>query len=82
LEGLPPGLAKREKLPPGLERQLKERGHLPPGLQKKVQPLPLTLERQLRILPTGYRRVAIAGHVILMDERTSEIYDIVRNVIP
>jgi len=82
LKGLPPGLAKREKLPPGLERQLRERGHLPPGLQKKIQPLPPTLEKQLRILPTGYRRVAIAGNVILMNERTAEIYSIIRNVIP
>src|SRR5687767_10946725 len=31
---LPPGLAKRESLPPGLRAQLRERGELPPGLQK------------------------------------------------
>ncbi|MBI3484974.1 MAG: hypothetical protein HY012_07470, partial [Acidobacteria bacterium] len=31
--GLPPGLAKRDRLPPGLEKQLRERGKLPPGLQ-------------------------------------------------
>lgn len=82
LSGLPPGLAKREKLPPGLERQLRERGKLPPGLQKKIQPLPPTLERQLRLLPTGYRRVVIAGNVIMMNEKTSLVYDIVRNAIP
>jgi len=82
LSGLPPGLAKREKLPPGLERQLRERGTLPPGLQKKIQPLPPTLERQLRILPTGYRRVVIAGNVVMMNEKTALIYDIVRNAIP
>ncbi len=82
LQGLPPGLAKRESLPPGLQMQLQERGTLPPGLQKKIQPLPLALERQLRRLPTGYRRVVIAGNVILMNERTALIYDIVRNVIP
>lgn len=82
LSGLPPGLAKREKLPPGLERQLRERGKLPPGLQKKIQPLPPTLEKQLRILPTGYRRAVIAGNVIMMNEKTAMVYDIVRNVIP
>lgn len=80
--GLPPGLAKREKLPPGLERQLQENGTLPPGLQKKVQPLPVELERQMRRLPTGYRRVVIAGNVIMMNEKTAAIYDIVRNAIP
>jgi hypothetical protein len=82
LDGLPPGLAKRETLPPGLEKQLQERGTLPPGLQKKIQPLPVKLERQLRRLPTGYRRVVVAGNVILMNEKTAMIYDIVRSVIP
>ena len=82
LEGLPPGLAKREQLPAGLERQLREKGKLPPGLEKKIQPLPAELERQLTRLPTGYRRVVIAGNVILMNETTGLIYEIIRNVIP
>jgi hypothetical protein len=80
--GLPPGLAKREKLPPGLEKQLRERGKLPPGLQKKIQPMPPQLEKELRILPTGWRRVVIAGNVVLMNEKTAVVYDIIRNAIP
>src|SRR5919107_2406176 len=32
---LPPGLAKRESLPPGLQKQLQKNGKLPPGMQKK-----------------------------------------------
>jgi len=80
--GLPPGLAKRDRLRPGLEKQLRERGTLPPGLQKKLQPLPPELEGQLRVLPTGYRRVAVGGHVILMNEKTAVIYDMIRNAIP
>ncbi len=80
--GLPPGLAKRDRLPPGLEKQLRERGTLPPGLQKRVQPLPFELERQLHRLPTGYRRVVIGGNVILMNEETSVIYDIIREAMP
>ena len=79
---LPPGLAKRETLPPGLERQLRQKGTLPPGLQSKIQPLPVELERQLTPIPTGYRRVVIAGNVIVMNPTTGLIYDIVRNVIP
>ena len=79
---LPPGLAKRETLPPGLEKQLQQRGTLPPGLQSKIQPLPIALERQLTVLPTGYRRVVIAGNLIVMNPTTGLIYDIVRNVIP
>jgi len=79
---LPPGLAKRETLPPGLERQLQQRGTLPPGLQSKIQPIPIALERQLSVLPTGYRRVIIGGNMIVMNPTTGLIYDIVRNVIP
>jgi hypothetical protein len=79
---LPPGLAKRDSLPPGLARQLRERGTLPPGLQKKTQSMPVELERRLRVLPTGYRRVVVAGNVVLMNEKTAVIYDIIRNVIP
>src|SRR5689334_8900928 len=36
---LPPGLAKRQSLPPGLQKQLVERGTLPPGLQKRLVPV-------------------------------------------
>src|SRR5580704_17384993 len=42
---LPPGLAKKDQLPPGLEKQLVRRGSLPPGLQKRIQPCPQELER-------------------------------------
>ena len=37
---LPPGLAKRDRLPPGLERQLRVNGTLPPGLQREERPVP------------------------------------------
>ncbi len=80
-KGLPPGLAKRDQLPPGLAKQLRERGTLPPGLQKKLHPLPIELERQLHRLPTGYKRVILGGNIILMEEKTAVIYDILRDVI-
>ncbi len=80
--GLPPGLAKKDRLPPGLEKQLRERGTLPPGLAKKVQPLPPVLERRLPVLPTGYRRVMIGGDIIIMNARTSFICDILRIAVP
>ncbi|GAC1701153.1 MAG: hypothetical protein NVS9B4_03920 [Candidatus Acidiferrum sp.] len=78
---LPPGLAKRDRLPPGLEKQLRERGTLPPGLQKRVQPLPYELESRLHRLPAGYSRVVVSGNVVVMDDRTSVICDIIRNVV-
>jgi hypothetical protein len=80
LSGLPPGLAKRESLPPGLQKQLQRNGSLPPGLEKKIQPLPRELEVRLPQLPDGRRRVVISGSVILMDKNQNRILDIVANV--
>jgi len=79
--GLPPGLAKRDELPPGLQRHLEKNGQLPPGLQKKIQPLPIDLEVHLPRLPRGYKRVVIGGHVILIEERRATVVDIIRDVI-
>ncbi len=39
--GLPPGLAKRNNLPPGLQKHLWKHGSLPPGLQKRIGPGPM-----------------------------------------
>jgi hypothetical protein len=80
LKGLPPGLAKKESLPPGLEKQLRRNGSLPPGLEKKIQPLPRDLEVRLPRLPEGQRRVIISGSVILMDSKLNKILDVLANV--
>lgn len=74
-KGLPPGLAKRDRLPPGLERQLRRNGTLPPGLQKKVQPFPVALEEQLPKIPSGYSRVFVAGRALILD-RNHKILDL------
>ncbi len=66
---LPPGLAKRERLPPGLERQLQRNGTLPPGLQKRVQPLPDFCTSRLPRLPQTWVRVSLGGRIILLDSR-------------
>jgi hypothetical protein len=76
LRGLPPGLAKKEQLPPGLQKQLVRNGQLPPGLQKKLQPMPAVLESRLTPLQEGQKRVIINGSVILMDQRKNLILDV------
>ena len=65
---LPPGLAKRDRLPPGLEKQLARNGTLPPGLQKRAQPFPAELNQQLPRLPAGCSRVIVGNHAILLDQ--------------
>jgi hypothetical protein len=65
--GLPPGLAKKNRLPPGLERQVQRNGTLPPGLQKKVQSLPEDCEARLPRLPQQWSRVVLSGRILLLD---------------
>ena len=67
--GLPPGLAKKDRLPPGLERQLQRNGTLAPGLQKRVQPLPDQCTTRLPRLPRDWARVVLSGRIILLDSR-------------
>ena len=73
---LPPGLAKRDQLPPGLEKQLVRRGSLPPGLQRRLQPCPEDLERRLPPAPPDCAHVLIAGNIILLNRRTNVVVDI------
>jgi len=65
--GLPPGLAKKDRLPPGLERQLQRNGTLPPGLQRRMQPLPGSCAARLPRLPRDWDRVVLSGRIILLD---------------
>jgi Ni/Co efflux regulator RcnB len=74
---LPPGLAKKDRLPPGLEKQLVRRGTLPPGLQKRLQPCPRDLERQLPPPPPECAHVLVGGHIVLLNQRTNVVVDLV-----
>jgi Ni/Co efflux regulator RcnB len=73
---LPPGLAKREQLPPGLERQLQVRGTLPPGLRRAMMPCPVDLEHRLPPPPVGYRHFVIGGQVALVNTHTYLVLDV------
>lgn len=75
-EDLPPGLARRDRLPPGLERQLRVRGELPPGLRKKMLPCPEDLERRLPPPPLGCAHVVVGGHVVLVNRSSYMVLDI------
>ena len=75
-KGLPPGLAKRDSLPPGLAKQLEKNGTLPPGLAKRA--LPADLESQLPPVPKGYQRSILEDMtVVLIEEATGRIADII-----
>ena len=63
-------------LPPGLQKKLARTGQLPPGWQKKMEPFPVVVERDLVVLPAGYRRGVIDGHAVIYDSRTHVMVDV------
>ena len=77
--GLPPGLAKRDRLPPGLEKHLERWGRLPPGLEKRY--LPDDLIAQLGPRSDLAARQVVGADVLLVDVATGVILDILRDVI-
>jgi hypothetical protein len=78
---LPPGLAKREALPPGLRKQLRERGTLPPGLEKHLVPVDRALATRLPAVPSSYQRYFAGDDLIVVDTRSNEVVAIVRDVL-
>lgn len=78
---LPPGLAKRDSLPPGLQRQVRKNGTLPPGLQQRLQPLPPELEHRLPRLHEGLGRVILGRDVLLIESASSRVLDLLREVL-
>jgi hypothetical protein len=73
---LPPGLARRDDLPPGLERQLVVRGILPPGLRRRIEPCPPDFVRMLPPPPPHCEHVFIGGHLVLLNRENFQILDV------
>jgi hypothetical protein len=78
---LPPGLAKRQSLPPGLEKQLRERGELPPGLQKHWVGVPGNLVARMPPMPPYYHRYFAGYDLVVVDTRTNTIAYLIRDVL-
>lgn len=73
---LPPGLGKRDRLPPGLERQLIVNGTLPPGLRGRMQPCPHELEVMLPPPPPNYVHVFVGGNLVLYNRANFQVADV------
>jgi hypothetical protein len=71
--GLPPGLANRQQLPPGLQKHIQRTGRLPPGLEKRGLPNDL-----LGLLPrrTGQNYRVVGNDIMLIEAATGLILDI------
>jgi len=77
-KAMPPGLAKRDELPPGLQRQVRRNGELPPGIEGRQ--LPVDLEQRLSPLPAGYLRLQVGRDIVLMNQRTRVTVDVIKNI--
>lgn len=78
-KGLPPGLAKRGTLPPGLARQVAFRGTLPPGLQKRD--LPDDLSALLPERSSNEQISIVDDDVVLIERATGLLIDIIEDVV-
>ena len=76
---MPPGLAKRDELPPGLQQQIVRNGTLPPGLAKRDLPSDLVLE--LPATKKGTERKIVGSDVVLIQTATGIILDVLENVV-
>jgi len=73
---LPPGLAKKDELPPGLQKQIVRRGTLPPGLRGKLVDCPREVVRFLPPPPPDCGHFFIGGQIVLVNRRTFMVMDI------
>jgi hypothetical protein len=73
-KGLPPGIAKKGTLPPGIYKQLVRNDPLPPGLG--AMPLPYDLAVQLPPRPSGQRLLILDDKVLLVQAATNMILDV------
>ena len=76
---VPPGLAKKQELPPGLQKHVVKHGELPPGLEGRG--LPQDLEGVLSRLPAGFVRLRVGGDVVLLNEKTRVVLDVIWDVL-
>jgi hypothetical protein len=75
---LPPGLAKKGKVPPGHAYRLQRQQSLPPGANWEY--LPADLDRRLSRLPEGYVRIVVGGDVAILHTRTRVVLDVVEDL--
>ncbi len=73
---LPPGLAKKDRLPPGWERRLRVHYVLDGDMRAYMHPCPPDLEGRLPPPPPHCAHTIIGGHVVLVNSSTYMVLDI------
>lgn len=77
-KGLPPGLAKKGKVPPGHAKQMSRGAPVPPDY--RGHPLPRDLEERLSRLPDGYARIVIGADIGIMKVQTRVVVDLLEDI--
>jgi hypothetical protein len=73
---IPPGIAKKGTLPPGIYKQLVRNGQIPAGVE--YHPLPPDLIVQLPPIAPAYRYVIADDRVMLIQAATNVIMDVLQ----
>ena len=73
---LPPGLAKKNKVPPGWQKKLARGQRISDDVWANRVPLPREIAIKLPPLPDGVIRVRIEDRVVKVAERTREVLDV------
>jgi hypothetical protein len=73
---IPPGIAKKGSLPPGIYKQLVRNGQIPPDV--RYHPLPPDLIVQLPPLAPAYQYVIVDDRVLLIQAATRAIMDVLQ----
>lgn len=75
---LPPGLAKKGKIPPGHAFKLRRNQSVPPDVSWGY--LDADIERRLSRLPDGYVRVVIGADIGILNTRTRIVVDLLEDI--
>ncbi len=67
------------ELPPGLQKHIEKYGTLPPGLAKKE--LPPGLAKRLGSTRSGLERLIVGDDVVLVEEATGVVLDIIKDIV-
>ena len=73
---LPSGFREEDRLTPNSESRLRVGEVLDSDLRGKIQPVSADLLQKLPLAPRNYRYVILDGHLLLVDERTWNVSDV------
>ena len=76
--GLPPGLDKKGKVPPGHAKKLYRGAPIPHDY--RWQAMPHDLEHRLSRLPEGYARIIVGADIGIMNVRTRVVVDLLEDM--